>query len=572
MKVKILVTSILLLFIHFSKAQLNVASGITISILPGNSGAGLLHIKQDASINNTIMGNGLVLIDGTTAQNIYGNVTLANLTVSNAAGVSLNGPVTITGTLSPTAGTITTNGNLVVAANAAIIGDYSLLSGNTTIQQYVIGQRGWRIFNNPFTSATNITNTATASNIIIGTTSLASGLTDSRTFNNASNAWANVTGATWAANTAYSLFIRGITSDLPGGTGLAYNNNPTAFIYSVSGTLNANSVAVPAANPTNFSIIGNPYAAPVNTIALTGGASNGSQSYFVYTISASGTPQIKSGGWTAVLASDNVTTIPTLGAIAIKTAAGYSITNTDINNGGTVQNSLFGVTPVIQNIELLVEQNGYYQDKTFVRFDTTATAAGNDKNDLEKFYNDNVNVYTITDNTHTRLAIDARNVLKNIPLGISALNGDYNFKLANNNLADGTTLTLKDHFLESETNLQVGDIYPFTISTDTASKGEHRFELFFSNKATAIPIDNGLVNFTATILGNITGTNNLTVQIAGASVPITIIIKDLNGVTLKTLKASNGTQQINLGSAAKEMLLLQFSDGKNSIIKKAIKL
>jgi hypothetical protein len=573
MTIKILVTSILLLTILFSKAQLNVAPSITISILPGNSGAGLLHIKQDATINNTILGNGLVLMDGATAQNIYGNVTLANLTINNAAGVSLNGPVIITGVLTSTAGTITTNSNLVIAPNAALIGDYSLVSGNTTLQQSVIAQRGWRMFANPFTTTQTFATVATDNAISIQTTaaSNAAGIADNRTFSNTSNTWSNG-GTSVAANIPYGLFIRGIASEV---TGLTYTGGPTAFTYGVSGTLNAASTPVTPSNTSNFLLVGNPYAAPVNSQALTG--QTGGTNYFIYSISQASSQSAQrtnAGSWVAASSSSNTTnTIPVLGVIAYQpvSTSTFNITPSDINTGGTLQTGIFGIQSPAQQIELQVEQNGDFRDKLFVRLDAHAKVAGTEKADLLKFYNDNVNVYTIGTADNTRMAIDARNVLNTIPLGISGLTGDYNFKLSSNSLTDGTIVYLNDKLQNTTTELKVGDVYPFSITSDASTMGEQRFELLFSSKKTITAIDqNG--SLTANVLGNIISGNQITVQIGGATTPVTISIKDLNGKALGTLNTTNGIQYVNVGNASKGMLFLQISDGKSSIIKKVMKL
>ncbi len=487
-----------------------------------------------------------------------GNLTInssGSFTVSNAGILSVNG-------------TVTNNGSLTVAPNGALVASSANVSGNVILQQSIIAQRGWRMFANPFTTTQTFASLSTTNNVTINTSAGPAGIADTRVFSNSGNAWADA-GTSTAANTAYGLFIRGIKSDISGGgTGLTYAAGPTAFTYSVSGTLNGSSFTVPSANVSNFSLVGNPYAAPVNSQALTGGTA---QSYYLYQIAVSGNGRTKAGTWSSVLTSDNTSPIPVLGVIALKTAGNYSVSTSDINTTNAAATGLFGIETPIPHVELLVEQNGSYQDKLFVRLDPTATANGTDKIDLEKFYNDNVNVYSITTADNNRLAVDARNVLNSIPLGISALAGDYNFKLANNNLPQGTTVFLKDKFLNTQTELKVGDTYPFTISSDALTMGEQRFELSFSSKTISTANDPA-GSLTANVLGNITGGNLIALQITGATTPVTIAVKDMNGKALGTINASNGIQYINIGNAAKGMLLLQISDGKSSIIKKVMKL
>jgi hypothetical protein len=244
-----------------------------------------------------------------------------------------------------------------------------------------------------------------------------------------------------------------------------------------------------------------------------------------------------------------------------------------INTSGTVQTGLFGIQNPAKQIELQVEQNGYFQDKLFVRLDANSTSSGKERSDLLKFYNDNVNVYTINTEENSRMAIDARNVLNTIPLGISALTGDYNFKLNNNTLPEGTTVYLNDKLLNTKTELKAGATYPFTISNDASTMGEQRFELVFSTKSASLAIaDNTAGSLIANVLGNITSSNMVAVQIAGAAGAVNIAVKDMSGKSLNTVNATNGIQYINIGNTVSGMILLQISDGKNSVTKKVIKL
>ena len=520
-----------------------------------NSGAALNCTGITATINGNITnsGNG---ISGT-----------GTLTIAATCAVTGNFFI-FSGIINLSSGTFTTGGRITIAPGGAITGTYSNLSGSVALQQSIIAQRGWRMFAHPFTTAQTFASIAGANNVTINTSAGPAGIADTRVFNNSSNAWVDA-GTSPTANTAYGLFIRGITTDIQGGgTGLTYAAGPTAFTYTVAGTLNTGNYTVPApSNTSNFTLVGNPFAAPVNSSELTNGTG---VSYYVYQISVSGDGRTKAGAWSTVLSSSATTPIPVLGVIAWKPSSSYTIHTSGINTSDAAATGLFGIETPIPHIELQIEQNGNQQDNFFVRLDPAATANGTDKTDLDKFYNDNVNVYSITDDKN-RLGVDARNVLDKIPLGISALAGDYNFKLADNNLPTGTTVYLNDKYLNTQTALKVGDTYPFTISSDASTMGEQRFELSFSIKSTAAANDPPR-SLTANVLGNITSGNLIAVQIGGATTPVTIAVKDMNGKALGTMSAANGIQYVNVGNTAKGMLLLQISDGKSSIIKKVMKL
>ena len=492
------------------------------------------------------------------------NATTNNLSINSSAVLTVTGVLNVNGQ-------VVNNGSLTVTPGGGMINSSSI--SNVTLQQNIIAQRGWRMFANPFSTSQTFSTVATNNGIDIQTTgsSNAAHIADDRTFSNTTNAWSDG-GTTLAANTTYGLFIRGLRSEV---TGPTYSGGPTGFTYNVSGTLNGATTSVTPASTSNFMLVGNPYAAPVNSKALTGQTAG--TNYYIYTISQSGTQsgqRTAAGSWVAASSNSNTSnTIPVLGVIAYQPAntSSFSITPSDINTIGTVQTGLFGVQSSAQQIELQVEQNGDFKDKLFVRLDANATASGTERADLLKFYNDNVNVYTIGISDNTRMAIDARNVLNNIPLGISGLAGDYNFKLNSNNLPEGTIVYLKDKLLNTQTALNIVDTYPFTISRDTATMGEQRFELLFSSKKTVETIDmNG--SLTANVLSNITSGNLIAVQIGGSTTLVTISIKDMNGKALGIMNASNGIQYVNVTNTAKGILLLQISDGKSTIIKKVMKL
>jgi len=529
-------------------------SSFTCKALTINSTYVLNTTGITATVNGNITnsGNG---ISGT------GTVTIA------ATGTLSGNAVTLGGTLSLVAGTFTTGGLLSIAPGGKITGSYANISGNVTLQQSIIGQRGWRILANPFSTAQTVSTLASTNGISITTAVQASGLTDARTFSNATNTWSNVTGSTIAANTAYSLFIRGLASEV---TGASYTAGPTAFTYKATGTLNGNAVGISPTSTSNFLLVGNPYAAPVKTSALTNGAG---VSYYVYTISQGGNQTLqrtKAGSWAAVLSSSTTNTIPVLGAIAYKpsSTSSYNVTAaTDINTSGTLQTNLFRTQGTIPHLELQVEQDGMFQDKLFVRLDNSATNNGTDRTDLEKFWNDNVNLYTKSiDNRY--LGIDARASMDSIPIGISALAGEYVFKVANSSLPAGYTAYLQDNFLNTKTALKENTVYNFSITADAASKGEKRFVLNFS-KAVPITLQQA---YEVKVLGNIIKGDAAMVSIAGSDDPVNITVMDILGRKVSEANnLANGTHAISLGTAQSGLYFLQVSNGRVVRVKKIVK-
>ncbi len=469
-------------------------------------------------------------------------------------------------------GNTTNNGNIVVAPTGNFVSAAAV--SNVTLQKSIIGQRGWRMFAYPFTTTQTFSSLASTNGIAISTTpSGASGLTDVRSFTNGTtNGWNNVTASSTTANTPFALFIRGLSSEV---TGLNYTAGPSAFTFSVNGTLNASPFTVtPSAS--NFTLVGNPFAAPVNSSALTNGAG---KSYYVYQISQGGNvnaQRTKAGAWSTVLSSSATTPIPTLGVIAYQagSASSYTVSTSDINTTNAATTGLFSTEKAIEHLELRVLQNGMQLDNLFVRQDAAATAAGTDGKDLQKLANEGLNFYTLTTADNHRLAVDARNVVgaTTIPLGVVGAVGNYQLQVANLNI-NQVEVWLKDAFTGTTTTLKANSNYEFDITTDAASKGENRFELVLNkvaSKIAGIDVTNA-GKMTAKLLnGNINRNNIAQLEIAGAAGKVEIRVTDMAGRLLHTQAGQNGRNTIQLGRKA-GVQLITISDGTTTINQKMVK-
>ncbi|MBJ7427349.1 MAG: cadherin-like beta sandwich domain-containing protein, partial [Bacteroidia bacterium] len=139
-----------------------------------NSGAnltvtGTLQIAGNIINNGTLTAtSGTVVLNGSVAQTIPANTfstnTLRNLTINNAAGVTLTGALNLTGILTPTSGVLTTGGFLILKSFANSSGSIAsnlsgsnYISGNVIVERFVSGQsnRGrWRFLSSPVSNAT----------------------------------------------------------------------------------------------------------------------------------------------------------------------------------------------------------------------------------------------------------------------------------------------------------------------------------------------------------------------------------------------------------------------------------
>jgi hypothetical protein len=481
-------------------------------------------------------------------------ITVNNITIEGGGVLNLN------------TGSVTITNNITVAPGASLIGNYDLIHGNAIVEQDIIAQRGYRIFANPFTSVQDLNNVATNNAITINTTALPSGLTDARLYDNISNTWGNA-GSTITSNEPYELFIRGLASEV---NGLIYSNGPTSFTYKVSGTLNGSIATLSPGGVTTpeFMLASNPFAAPVNTSALTNGSGI---PYYIYQISKVGDGRTKAGSWSAQLSSSTAVTIPVLGVIAYQpaTISSYNIqSSTDIHVGGVLQTGIIGVELPIENIELHIHKAGDYQDRLFVRLDSSASDNGTDRIDLKKFYNDNLNVYSKSvDNKN--MAVDARSKLNTIPIGISGQIGDYNFKLANNSLPLGTKVYLNDKLLQKQTELSVGDVYYFTISADSATYGDKRFELSFIKKNTSTVY----YNTTKIKIFPNPASELIKVLLPNANFDYEIRVTDLKGTCLQTIYSKPEVLlEIPINKYANGIYILTFKNGSTIVSRQFLKI
>ena len=136
---------------------INGSSSLTVT---GN----ILQIAGSITNSGTFTASGgTIEMKGSTAQTIVASTfagnTIQNLTVTNSSGVTLSGPLNITGIVKATTGNLSSSGNLKLvssAAQTALIdgtGTGDVL-GNVTMQRYLPSAFGYRYFSSPFQSAT----------------------------------------------------------------------------------------------------------------------------------------------------------------------------------------------------------------------------------------------------------------------------------------------------------------------------------------------------------------------------------------------------------------------------------
>ena len=283
-------------FQSFAQEDFYVASGETVFISTSNT----LSVQGNLSNNGAISGEGVLTFSGSAAQTVSGTGTVKNITVNkSASGITIasGSKLNVFGVFTPTAGTITTNGNLVLKATTSEEGTIGTVgtcptnpfTGDVTVERYIpAGKRAYRFLTPGVTTTSSINANwqegATSSTHnpvpgygthITGSTIGANGLDATLTgnaslyvFNNTAqtlSAVTSTTGNTLTAGQAYQLVVRGSRAvDLSLVTPL----NPDNTVIRTTGALSvcnyefSSSISspVPLSNTTTgWSFFGNPY-------------------------------------------------------------------------------------------------------------------------------------------------------------------------------------------------------------------------------------------------------------------------------------------------------------------------
>ncbi|MCU0455231.1 MAG: DUF2341 domain-containing protein [Bacteroidales bacterium] len=153
-----------------NKPVLSSGSAATVNNLTIASGSSLVVSGNTIRITGAITNSGTfdatagtIDMNGTSAQQIpagtFSGNTIQSLVISNAAGVTLLGPLNVTGSVSPASGSLASDGNLTlvstIAGTAYIDGSGSgQVTGSMTMQRYLSSAFGYRYISSPFSAET----------------------------------------------------------------------------------------------------------------------------------------------------------------------------------------------------------------------------------------------------------------------------------------------------------------------------------------------------------------------------------------------------------------------------------
>jgi hypothetical protein len=540
---------------------------------------------------------GTVTFAGPITYSGSGTTSFYNLMVNHASTTSLlNAPISLSNLLTPTAGTLNANGNLTLLSTSSSTasvgaGPANYITGNVIVQRYIPGgRRAFRFLSHPFTS--NLAMSSLTDNIDI-TGSGGSPFTATASNNPSAFGYDNTNGnsslisdpgwqaltasSTLDAKTAYRILIRGTKGQANSLNGGAYT--AAAVTLDWMGPLNTGNQTIALINNganKAYNFIGNPYASPVDLSLITRG-SNINANFSVWDPSSSA----RGAYITQAFSSSYI--LPSGSAFFTQASANTnnSILFTEASKSTGTAASLFRNNNAAEDKLVLQVNNGNgsYADKLALFIDNANShyTSNNDELwDAEKMANPDANLYSFS-RDGKKLAIDRRpiNDYDTIQLGFTNPS-NTSFVIQVNELPTINTnhdFYLRDKWLNTTTLLQAGMGIPFETTTDTASKGNNRFEIVTKLNRPLLPA----MQATMIILVSPNPARDY-IHINYSSLnnqePSSIRIVDMNGKLVKSMelgRVSAGQQNIGIAQWSNGVYTVQLLNGENRQVQSILK-
>lgn len=565
---------------------------------------GILQVygKLEANARQLQAEKGTMVFSGQSMQQVSGKnfrqSTINHLIVNNPNGLLVTDTLLITGTLKLNAGKLHTR-NLVWLKENACIGPSAAatgIEGNIIATELIKGgRRGFRLLAHPFSHPIGL-HMIKDSIDITGEGGSLRGFTPTQT--NAASAFyfdhhnANdSTGAeagwlpftdtngkhenAWNPMEGIRLLVRGKPGQGLDGTPAGDGSNgtylplPVSLQYEGEIKMGDREKILPAGSAETYHSIGNPYLAHIDLsrVSRTAGIS---RHYWLWN-----PLQGNEGGYTSYpFIVKNI--VPAFGAFLITTHADGTQQLLFSENSKSADPAPDTVPSIRTDewyyVELRLETDTIFWDRLLlVQMDSARW--GIDRNDAAKLLNNEVNFYSLLQNGKM-LSIDARpyNNTSTIALGIESKQPQtFRIRVSAISLPPGNTLMLHDKWLNQWMPLTKDSSYAFSVTTDTTTQGNQRFEISSRKKITdsigqekirlnmsPVPVSNQLqVSFAAAEKGN---TSVRILSLAG---------KPLKAVSLGMVK--EGKILIPVGELFRGIYLLELRCGNRVSSRKFIK-
>ncbi len=447
--------------------------------------------------------------------NINGNIKTTLATTTSLGNISCKGSATVAARkFIECAGIFTQDGNITfksdatgTAAFGTLGGTYTRTSGTVTVERYIPAKRAFRFLSPAVTTTTSIManwqeSAGTTAGLGTHITGGASNGFDATVSNSPSmftftnGAWAPVTSTlgVLTAGTPYRLMVRGDRT-----ISLATNGpGATATTLRATGALKTGNFT-PTLNPTadGFSLIGNPYQAPIDIKAVLAASTNMNSGFVYYwdpTLNERGAyvtrelgtvnqnspssnfDQYVQPGQAVFVKKDNTANVPTMTI----TEANKSVAFASAGVFRTANTSNYGLLRV--NLQANNANQWQTIEGTLAVFNDSFSWNVTSE-DATKMNNLDEEVSFVQNNTS--LAIATQNnpsATSELPIKIDKMrhtNYQWQFELTN---YDGPTPYLYDTLNNSYTQISNGTVFPFTADLSTTN----RFKIVFQNSILSI--------------------------------------------------------------------------------------
>lgn len=545
---------------------------------------------------------GTLVFNGQSIQQLSGKnfrqSTIRHLLVNNPNGLLVTDSIFITGSLKLNTGKLYTRNQIWLKENATIGPSAAAtgIEGNITATALLKGgRRGFHLLSHPFSHAIGLSMIRDSIDItgeggsINGFTTTQTNAAsafyfDHRNANDSSGVeagWMPFTNTdgknenAWNPMEGIRLLVRGRPGQGLDGTPAGDGSNgtylplPVRLQYEGQIKIGDREKILPANATESYHSIGNPYLANIDLsrVSRTAGIS---RHYWLWN-----PLQGKKGGYTSYpFIAKNI--IPAFGAFLVTNHAEMAQQLLFSENSKSADPAPDTVPSIRTDewyyVELRLETDTIFWDRLLlVQMDSARW--GMDRNDAAKLLNSEVNFYSHLQNGKM-LSIDARpyNNASTIALGIESKQPQtFRIRVSAASLPPGNTLMLHDKWLDRWMPLTKDSTYAFTVTTDTNTQGNQRFEISSRKKITdsiypekirismsPVPVSNQLqVSFIAEEKGN---TSIRILSLSG---------KPLKAVSLGVIK--EGKVWIPVGDLFRGLYLLELRCGKQLSSRKFIK-
>lgn len=488
---------------------------------------------------------------------------------------------------------------------------------NVTIDRYIPAKRAFRLLTSPITTTnfisanwqsgfgassgigTHITGSVAGSN---GFDATASGNASMFTFNNSTQAWDAVlnTNATNLVNgTGYGILIRGDrTTNLSSNTSTPTNTTLRSVGSLTTGDITFSGTGI--SNTTNnFSLIGNPYASPVdwNNVILGHSSpasyNNIATSYWIWDPNLSGnngayvswTPTGATTG-TRSNVSSNINRHLQPGLAFFIQTIGSSPSLKFMETDKSTTNNVLIFSPPVPKPAMYIslyskeqaDKNGYSMDGTAIVFDKGfSNEAGTE--DAVKFENPAENIAidkkTVLLGLECHAWVNGSDTIQLKTWKLTSSNYVLSFEPADFNSMAGTEMYVIDHYLKTSTRLDIltRQMVPFDITTDAASKAANRFAIVFNNsKKNTVTARPPAETFNVTVCSR---KDQFIVNYASPKQAETIVrLMNLNGQLLNQLMPGmqqKGSLVIPSSFLSKGVYIIEVQMGNDRVARKVVR-